>query len=1232
MSYINQVQNKILELEGGAFQKLFDEYLYKRFGFNNIQTLGVQLGTNKSKKGVPDSYVQTENGKYILINYGTIQKNYVKKMIADVLSNVNNETIPFGSAQISKIICGHASANITIEDRIQIEEAAKGVEVELIGIDTLSHDLCSRYPHIAKSHLGIAIDTNQFFDVEDFVEEYDSRKLNAPLKCGFHYRDSLFNEICKSIDKNSVTILTGASGVGKTRLALEVCRKKKEEYTVYCILNNGNLLYEDIKYYIDKPGKYLLMLDDANLLERIGDILEQLFLKSKGYKIRILITVRDYASNAVISKVKRIVSPNPNIVRVEIFEKEEIRNILVENLGIKNIDYLDKISEIANGNARLAYLAGINALNKGYPSIRNAEDIFREYYGDVLSDTNLSQSDILVLFMITIAGNVREDKNQFYNDLKYHYGNMFTEKESVEKLYDLELIDWFKHKIKKISDQSLGNYILYRVLWEKKLIDLEEFIDWTFPKYKNKVVYALNTLISIFHSADLMKEVERSIISAWETAPQEQFIEYLESFHLINQEKSLVYIKDYISQQKQNNFDLHLYNLESMDKTNQVTNTIIKVLGGFKYTENFELSIELLLNYFKKRPDLIADIFFVINHNFLFDKDSDKHRYFKETTLLKKIWEATNEGGNYNETILYIKVAEKALELERSFTEYDVNNRTIIYAVLTLGFNNEVKELRNQIWCKLGILKRRKEYREIIKNVALKVYARRLKGADAQYFLKSDFDAIILNYIDEMNIDFYDAKILDKYETSFRQLGMKLGKDIPNPMANPEFKMYKLLSCRENVFSSSSEEAEKCVENIETEISDYNINDYKKMFMLFNSLEREIRKSNCWKIQRGLDTIFELLEKDINRYIEVLSLYFETDTPLGLLGVKQVIFLLNSKGYHETYKLINKFNFSRKVEWLNHIWENINETEITQEIVQDYKKFLISDWESKAECLPSIQRLFIYGSRDSEIKEFVIGKILESSELSEVLLNNVYREEDINLLISIFGENMDNLNLIYLQAIKLNPHIDYNGKIFDKIFLQNPSIWGEYVKAINNNQIHEEYVHNIVNLIWKNKGWRQYIDYAYSVFEKNRMDYFGTLVDLLFAKTEDEEISSRQKRWLSEKLKDTIRDIEQSKRILGIVATVRGDWNLEFILKFLGLNKKIDEFKKINFFSKSESWSGSKIPIILEKIDFLESLKDKLKGIDYIEHKSYVVDLIRSLKKEIEEAELDDYNDGNDDY
>ena len=37
MSNINLIQNKIMQLEGGAFQKLFDEYLYKKYKFKNIQ-------------------------------------------------------------------------------------------------------------------------------------------------------------------------------------------------------------------------------------------------------------------------------------------------------------------------------------------------------------------------------------------------------------------------------------------------------------------------------------------------------------------------------------------------------------------------------------------------------------------------------------------------------------------------------------------------------------------------------------------------------------------------------------------------------------------------------------------------------------------------------------------------------------------------------------------------------------------------------------------------------------------------------------------------------------------------------------------------------------------------------------------------------------------------------------------------------------------------------------------
>ena len=72
-----------------------------------------------------------------------------------------------------------------------------------------------------------------------------------------------------------MTILTGPSGIGKTRLSLEVCRQQDNGKTkVFCVKSNGNLLYEDIKYYISDPGRYLLFFDDANMVVSLDNVFD----------------------------------------------------------------------------------------------------------------------------------------------------------------------------------------------------------------------------------------------------------------------------------------------------------------------------------------------------------------------------------------------------------------------------------------------------------------------------------------------------------------------------------------------------------------------------------------------------------------------------------------------------------------------------------------------------------------------------------------------------------------------------------------------------------------------------------------------------------------------------------------------------------------------------------------------------------------------------------------------
>lgn len=59
MGDVNTIQSKIMQMEGGAF------------------------------KGTPDAYVLTEDGKYILINYGSVSSQPADKIRADILSCFN---------------------------------------------------------------------------------------------------------------------------------------------------------------------------------------------------------------------------------------------------------------------------------------------------------------------------------------------------------------------------------------------------------------------------------------------------------------------------------------------------------------------------------------------------------------------------------------------------------------------------------------------------------------------------------------------------------------------------------------------------------------------------------------------------------------------------------------------------------------------------------------------------------------------------------------------------------------------------------------------------------------------------------------------------------------------------------------------------------------------------------------------------------------------------------------
>src|SRR5688572_17223429 len=84
MNKILQIEQGMLALDGGTFQNLCDAYLFKKRGLENINPLGMLIGTDRVKRGTPDTFSRLSSGKFLFAEYSLQKKNLFKKINGDL--------------------------------------------------------------------------------------------------------------------------------------------------------------------------------------------------------------------------------------------------------------------------------------------------------------------------------------------------------------------------------------------------------------------------------------------------------------------------------------------------------------------------------------------------------------------------------------------------------------------------------------------------------------------------------------------------------------------------------------------------------------------------------------------------------------------------------------------------------------------------------------------------------------------------------------------------------------------------------------------------------------------------------------------------------------------------------------------------------------------------------------------------------------------------------------------
>lgn len=1235
MANIESIKQKILQLDAGSFQNLCDSYLYKK-GYPSIVSLGGEAGTRKTTLGTPDTYFITSNGKYVFVEYTTQRTNLFAKISEDLEKCLDTAKTDIPHDKISEIIYCHTSSNLTPFQDSELKKLCEdvGVKLVIIGIDKLAEDIYLYHHNISRDFLGISISTDQIQSYDEFINSYNANRMAAPIDTKFLFREKEFQDIINAYLKVNVVILSGSSGTGKTRLALHYVKNHadaKNEKT-YCIHSNALPIYEDLKLFLDKPGDYFLFIDDANQLSGLQHIIRYVSMKPEGYNVKILITVRDYALQKVINDVRAITYYE--IVNVNVFSENEIKELLETSLGILNSDYQERIIRIAEGNARIAILAGKVACSSNrLESIDDVSQLYEDYYGSNLEnnqffiDKNLCITSGIIAFLDAIHLDYIDALLPILQEKGLNRDSFI---ENIRMLHEREIVDICNDKAVRFSDQCLSNYLLKYIFFDKRLLSLSKMIKACFSSYKERTVSSVNTLLNIFRNKELLNFVEKEIKLLWDELSTENlpiFFEFVKVFFRINPTETLLLLQNKIESEERVICEWSDIDTEKRKNYPHVENDIIKILGGFADMTDLPTACDLFFQYYLKRPDLFMEFYHAVNIYFGIQRDSFRNSFYTQITFFEKLIEYSNDWKQEFIVIIFLQIAEEFLKLNFSPVEEGRKDAITIYQI-PLIMSKDVEKYRKLIWESLTSLSKIEKYREKVRRI-FSSYGGIIDDISIPVL---QFDLKYIELILKLNFPpdkLTNCLLADKIVQVFSRINYSCESLFFEYFEGESFQLYCLLK------GPDYEEHKK---RKQQSINHYTLNCdlqmFKKLIDVCSSISGTDNHSS-WEVGEGLGIAFDAISNKADLYVDAIKYYIQNDTPNNLHPYHLVDNLFSLLSDSEVYEIIISEEYSQKNAWTYAYYHELPPGLITEKHLQGLYDFLkdTSDRYITSSSMRDVDFLDKYNAIDElalmEGCKIILDKKKYSSFIVDIyfgLLFN-YHHNTPREVIQKFNCNLELLEEIYCAMLSYDNHCDYDGQFLKEIYSVRTSILDKYIDSLINIDSFSDYqekyccffdLGDFVEIY--NKIFEQLIRNCR--FPKITVPYF--LESLLLKNQNKPDLFEKQDEWICQCIQLFSKDETKMYCLFSVISKLEIERKKIYVLIFLENNPLFEDFGRIPLIPTSWSWSGSAVPMYSDWIEFLESLLPSLVGLKWIKHKNYIETQISYLKRKIESEQIDE--------
>ncbi|MEK3973080.1 hypothetical protein MHB79_18585 [Bacillus sp. FSL M7-0558] len=1232
MSKINEIQNKINELNGGEFQKMMDIYFSKTID-GEVYSIGSVIGNNNTKTGTPDTLIKTPENEYIFIEY-TVQKNNLYKKFEDDLDKCLDESkTNILLNDIEKIIC-------CCTGRLSTEEISKlaskvsnyNIRLELLTIDAISFKIYE-FPSIASDFLNITLDTEQILDIDDFVKVYNRSKLATTLNTTIYARDSEIELIIDSINRNQITILSGKPGVGKTRLALECVKRFKEtnpEYEIKCLRNNGQNLYKDLKLHFNSPGSYLLFIDDVNHLTQLNLILEYLGLKDEGIEFKLIVSVREYAERKILDKTSGF---NINLIKIDVLEDKDIETLCKEEYDIKNYLYIERICNISKGNARLAIMACETAIRENtLESIGNVIELLEEYYRGVKTDfeDELENNDLLktaTIYSFLNVVNLGDDENlglmaQLTNLEKDDFLRI------TEKLHSMEILDIYEGEIAKISDQILSTYIFYLTVFDKKLLRYSDLIRVYFPKLKNRIIENLNSVFSYFYQKENYELIKEEITKGYiylKEKSDENLDGFLHTFWFALEIETLIYIEDKVDQLPRE--EEHQINFDTSKQTSN-RSEILSTLSNFSQTKYYKESLELIIKYLQKKPTEFSSVYSVLTQGFGFKEFSNRHSFTIQKEILNLSISQYEEENSTVFEVLLIRLIEYYLKFSHHITEMS-DRKTVKFYDLILEYSPAILEIREIAWNKLKDLYFKNG--EEINKLLFKF------GYQDVEKINKDILIYDIKFISELvesltEVTLKESIIFNKINNFLLRHDLELDTSLINKLSSEKYNIYKILA--KNVYGHNYRERELEKKQLLVDMAKrFNTQEFNVVFQVIDEVvdnDNEIFQNEIHSILSSLSTLLENAKEEL--LIDIIRTFISRNYQVHMYPLPIINKLRSVIVDNDIEMLLREKKFYDQNNWLYCLFRVISEEKPSTDLLNKIYDYFTEDEENISGYLIDLDFLKNYIQIDENVYVNVTKRVLQQKDITiQRTLSNLFNPfSEINKeLFFLFRNDLSTLKDAYFKMLEIDSNIDDEFLILKQFTDFDLTIIDQFLKLILKSQNKSFRLRDVdFSFVWEKDNWEAILDrIVLIVFNQSKSKFYDkvSIFENLFSGPKDKRIIERQDSWLRERISLWSSDEENITLLFYGISNLSKESKAQYLIHLLKKNDSFYLFCKIPLSPIFFSWSGSEVPVIEEQIELLELIDKSLTGIKFLRHRRWIQDKIEDYKERIKKVKINEF-------